>query len=405
MVLSAVSSCQPADKKPSDSTSVASASGGRPPAVPRNAVAAVSAAFRSHSLVAIAENHGWKEQAEFVQALIADSSANRTFNDIVVECGNARYQADVDRFLAIADLELAALKSVWRDVTSPGSCDAQQYADLFAAVRRANEQLPAIRRLRVLLGEPPINWNEVRSGTDLGRWVAQRDEHYARVVEREVLARGRKALLIMGAYHLFRVPPHYDVLVPTHGPDTLRRDGGDLTGDTGTFIARPPPSSGSAADLFVGTILERDHPGSLFIVVPYVVQGSPAAGRSVATLTDRWPVPSLAMLGGTDLGAVEAGPLFASPMLRIENGQVSTVFGNPFPGVRLEQLGDAFLYLGPPSRQTRSLVPTSTRNDTAYRVELDRRSRIMSGHPFDAEGTWTRESRLYPDALEGRGGR
>jgi hypothetical protein len=74
---------------------------------------------------------------------------------------------------------------------------------LFRAVRIANRAKR--RQLRVLLGDPPIDWDGVLRGSDrLERWVRDRDHHAVEVIRREVLAKHRRALVIYGGGHLFR---------------------------------------------------------------------------------------------------------------------------------------------------------------------------------------------------------
>jgi hypothetical protein len=64
-----------------------------------------------------------------------------------------------------------------------------------------NAKLPRDRQLRVLLGDPPIAWEFVRTRSDLRRWNMQRDAHAFAVLKRESLARNRKALVIYGDGH------------------------------------------------------------------------------------------------------------------------------------------------------------------------------------------------------------
>ena len=63
--------------------------------------------------------------------------------------------------------------------------------------------LPTRNRMRVLLGDPPIDWKSVTSPADedMNDW---RDAHFAWVVEREVIRKGHKALLFAGGAHISR---------------------------------------------------------------------------------------------------------------------------------------------------------------------------------------------------------
>jgi hypothetical protein len=53
---------------------------------------------------------------------------------------------------------------------------------------------------------------QLRDAVVLDQFVVQRDAHFATVVQREVIARGRRALVIAGAGHVFRRPTRYPTL-------------------------------------------------------------------------------------------------------------------------------------------------------------------------------------------------
>ena len=70
-----------------------------PRAVPVEPIGAILDAFRSHAIVALGEGlHGNEQGHAFRLTLIRDPRFAVTVNDIVVECGNAKYQDLMDRF-------------------------------------------------------------------------------------------------------------------------------------------------------------------------------------------------------------------------------------------------------------------------------------------------------------------
>ena len=157
--------------------------------------------------MALAEGEHGNEQAHaFRLALIRDPRFAAIVNDIVVECGNARYQDIMDRFVRGDDVPYETLRQVWQNTTQiSGVWDRPIYEEFFGAVRVVNASLPAERQLRVLLGDPPIDWDRVRQGKDdAGKWTPERDHHAVGVIRREVIAKGRRALVIYGGGHLFR---------------------------------------------------------------------------------------------------------------------------------------------------------------------------------------------------------
>ena len=79
-----------------------------------------------------------------------------------------------------------------------------QAEELIRAVRTVNASLSEARRLRVVAGDPPIDWDNITSGQDGRRWIELRDSYPADLVRRQVLDRGRRALVVYGQGHLQR---------------------------------------------------------------------------------------------------------------------------------------------------------------------------------------------------------
>src|SRR5512140_2703953 len=181
------------------------------PAVPVEAIQAILDAFRSHSIVALSDgtNHGDEQSHAFRLALIRDPRFAATVNDIVVESGNALYQDVIDRFVRGDEVPYSSLRQVWQNTTQPHSIwDAPIYEEFYRAVRAVNASLPKERQLRVLLGDPPIDWERIHTLEDIRQWMANplldRDHYPADLIRREVLAKQRRALVVYGAMHLQR---------------------------------------------------------------------------------------------------------------------------------------------------------------------------------------------------------
>ena len=122
-----------------------------------------------------------------------------------MEFGNSRYQDVIDRFIRGEEVPGEILRRVWQDTTIPHPIwDCPIYEQFFRAVRALNATLPRDRRLRALLGDPPIDWATVRTLEDLRKNRVGRSRHPADVILREVLAKGRRALVLYGAGHLYR---------------------------------------------------------------------------------------------------------------------------------------------------------------------------------------------------------
>ena len=160
-------------------------------------------AFKSHQVVALGEGpHGNEQGHAFRLALYRDPRFAAVVNDIVVESGSSRYQDDIDRFVRGEDVADVFLRAARENTVTPTPVwDRPIYDELFRAVRDLNRLRPPDRQLRILLGDPPINWADVRNTDDYRAWLLRRDSHPAELIQREVLAKGRRALVVYGDGH------------------------------------------------------------------------------------------------------------------------------------------------------------------------------------------------------------
>jgi hypothetical protein len=305
-------------------------------------------------LVALGERHQLQEFHDFLTALLFHPDLPEPLTDIVVEFGNARHQEVADRFVMDGQpVANSDLQQIWRHTIGGGVLwDAPVYAQFFRTVRAINKARPPRRRLRVLLGDPPFDHTRIRGVADKGyvlNTVKQRDAHFAAVVEREVLARGRRALLIAGSGHLLR-------------------------GIQDGF------KQSNAA-----TLLERKHPGKLFVVDPLVLP--PGTHRDallhrVQDTTAGWPRPSCALLAGTWLGGLKEScrPWINSMAYRAADAAAA----------RYGAQADAVLYLGPGETLTASRADPAIYRSGEYATELKRLGEVRAqlGDPADliAEG-------------------
>jgi hypothetical protein len=278
------------------------------PAVPTEPIKAILDAFGSHQLVALGEPHGNEQAAAFRIALIRDARFADVVTDIVVESGNSRFQDVVDAFVSGQRVPDTTLRQVWQDTTVANFVwERPIYEQFLRTVREVNASLPKQKQLRLVLGDPPIDWSTVHTADDLQKWLVQRDSSAASIVREQVLAKRRRALVIYGEGHLWR------------------HDAGN------NLVSR----------------IEAEGTKVFIVSTPFLTDLS-----SVQPGISSWPTPSLALLSGTLIGA--------------ENFQ--RLFG--FPGtnsvVRYEDQVDAVLYLGAPSAMTTSRLPAPLCADERY---------------------------------------
>src|SRR5687767_14339363 len=136
----------------------------RPPAERRDPIATILDAFQDYQVVALGEGpHGNTAGHAFRLALLRQPRFAALVNDIVLESGSAAYQAQVDAYIrgetVTEDVVREALEN---SATATPVWDRPIFLEFLRAVRDLNTGLPPARRLRVLLGDPPIDWATVK---------------------------------------------------------------------------------------------------------------------------------------------------------------------------------------------------------------------------------------------------
>jgi hypothetical protein len=263
------------------------------------------------------EIHECRQQWDLFRRLVTDPGFAARVNDIVMEFGNARFQDVVDRYTAGENVPMEQVQHAWRDVVGALGPVSPVYGEFYAAVRAVNQRLPRERRLRILLGDPPIDWDRVRSREDVAPFVPFRGGFYAQVVRHEVIAKKRKALLIMGSGHFRRTAGH-----PNYIENELL----------------------------------------MALVQPYVI------------------LPGSNMVGGYDDLEPRFDQLPYPSLIEVKGNWLATL-STPNPGGRpastWEQMCNAYLYLGPRDSITVVKNRRSDLEGTPYGRELERRLSIL----------------------------
>ncbi|HKQ12639.1 MAG TPA: hypothetical protein VJT80_04355 [Steroidobacteraceae bacterium] len=303
-------------------------------ASPVDATAGILEAFRSHRLVAI--SHHDDESQAFLRSLISDDRFAATVEDIVVEFGNSRYQDVMDRYQRGERVAPHELERVWQDVTGPnGSFDVPAVEQFFRAVRDKNRSLPEQRRMRVLLGEPPLDWAKVHSKADYIdqlKALGNRDGYAADLIRREVLGKGRRALIVYGALHFQR-----KVVWANYGSEWPESD---------TLVMQ----------------LESQAPRAVFTIWRVTTS------MQVPSYFTAWRLPSLAQLKNTDLGVADFGRYFAWEGERraVRDGKAVVIPREEWRSMQMQDQFDAIIYLGPEASFKDWVLPEEKCADRAY---------------------------------------
>lgn len=289
---------------------------GSAPAEVDEMVEAVLASFEQVDVVALGESHGSGLDSEFRIALVKHPDFLRTVDVIVIEFANAHRQDVLDRFVSGERVTRDELVRIWRD-TGYDTWESPIYEEFLTAVREVNAAARADRRLKVIAGDAPIAWDDIDTPRELYEFM-DRGDYPTHIVDCEILAKGRKGLLIYGSLHLI------------HG-----------RGDS--FVAA----------------LDRKYPGRVRTVVGV-----------------HWPDESLDRLrSALDLGS--RAQLISLPGTAVDDWDFFEVQGMMMgdPGLSLAEAIDGLLYYG--DARDRIVAPdSSVFDDPDFRALRERQRRI-----------------------------
>jgi hypothetical protein len=307
-----------------------------------DAIAGLAKVYDSHPLIFIGEWHRNAQQHVFLRQLIADPRFLCRTDDIVIESGNARLQPIADAWASGEEVSEADLVSMYRETEVPFAWNAPMYRQFYETVREVNAKHLCPHPVRLVLGDPPFDWAKVETADDLKK-VEDRDRFFAKIVEREVLSKKHRALLISGALHALRKYP--------------KRSAGEDGFD-----------EPSAAQL-----IEKKHPGSLFIVA--LVTNSAAAETMKMP-----PPPSFRVLRGSPIAKLNFGIIApawnAKPV--VINGKHDWELSDSDAWASMGKVVDGVLYLG--GDETRAFPSPSIYLEPVYQKELRRRIRIIKAY-------------------------
>lgn len=127
------------------------------------AIPAIIAAFDTYEVVGMSAAHGLQDADDFILTLVRTPEFLAKVNDIVVECGNSLYQPVLDRYIAGEAVPFSDVSKVWRNTTQLMCSTSGFFEQLFPLVRAINQKLPSGKRIRVLAGDPPVNWDNFKT--------------------------------------------------------------------------------------------------------------------------------------------------------------------------------------------------------------------------------------------------
>ena len=318
----------------------------------RPAIDGIFAGFHNHPLVAIGNHEDYAQEEDFYAALVRDPRFARQVGNVVVEFGSGAHQDIIDRYLDGGDVSFSDLRKVWSDVVGFNIPYATGYINFFVQVRAVNRTLPKSQRIRVWLGEPPVDWSKIRKKAELVRHYPQRETHPAEILEKEILAKHKKALVIYGGGHFYALDGHMPML----------------------------------------PLVEQKYPNTVFVVEMYTGFTTKACTEQFEQAVRSWPTPAIVTpVTGSSLEVKVRRPgcdvisrdefKFPPSFTETKKSQIINQFERLLAGLN----ADGLLYLGKAADLTQSPYEPSIYLDPDYRREMNRR--VGLGFEFEFDGS------------------
>lgn len=319
---------------------------------PVDAVEYIRRAVETVPIVMLAEGgHSAREPHRFLRRVLSDPGVLAAVDVIVVEFAAGAHQGVLDAYIRGEDVPFDTLSRIWRDTQqSPvGPWDSPLYQTLLEVIRDANVRLAPERRVRVLAGDPPIDWERIRTRDDYLAASTPRDPYVAALATEQAFRHGRHVLVVFGGVHL---------------PKATIAPGDPRNSITSRILA--------------------NHPGAVR-AIEFLKPEDLGIGDRIGELREGTAYPTERHW----IGDVDAGLLFPmvyAPVTNPGTGQQEMQEVRLYAGRPVRDLFDALVYIGP-SHSWEIVQPAFDQGrDAAYLAELNRRSILRFGRPFDSGG-------------------
>jgi hypothetical protein len=307
--------------------------------------------LQAYPIVCLAEGgHQAKEPHQFFRRVLGDKTILKTVDVVIVEFAATRHQAVLDAYIQGEDVPFSELSMVWRDTgQSPHApWDSPLYHELLKTIREGNLTLSPDERVRVVAGDPPIDWEKIKTREEYSKSRIPRDPFVASLAMEQALHMGKRVLIIFGGAHLPRVPL---------GPEDDLRN---------SLTCR----------------ILKEHPGTVRVISFLDPENLGVDDRIDELVQDKIYVTADHWTGA--INAELAFPEIYSLVTDAKTGHQSWQQIPLYSGYLVRDLFDALLYIGPSSDWSHVPGSFDQERDEEYLKELNRRSLLRFGRPLDS---------------------
>ena len=161
--------------------------------------------FDTNQLVALGEHHGMVADDRWILSLIDDPRFAARVDVLSIELGAGTHQDTLDRYIRGEDVSADAMQRLWSDGThSPmGVSYSPFYEELVLKVRTLNQGIRADNPIRVIAGDPGVDWDAEPLQPAWLSSMRRRDTYWGEATQEAVRA-GDTVMMIGGFGHFGR---------------------------------------------------------------------------------------------------------------------------------------------------------------------------------------------------------
>jgi hypothetical protein len=163
--------------------------------------------FNTFKVIGLDEGpHGTLQCHAFIRNLFDDMKFCSTLDYIIVEFVNVDFQSTLDRFINGEEITLEQIQNIWRHTTQSHTplFESPVYLQLLETVREVNKRLPMNNSIRVLAGDPAMDWSGVKTRTEYIQRLSQRDVWPSELAIQYGIKADKNVLVIFGGMHLLK---------------------------------------------------------------------------------------------------------------------------------------------------------------------------------------------------------
>ncbi|CAH0524002.1 hypothetical protein CTH30272_00154 [Allocatenococcus thiocycli] len=163
--------------------------------------------LESGSVLAIGEAHWYADLFEQMTQVLLSTELDGVFTHLFVEFGNAKHQKMLDDYLSGGDISDDELAAVWLDSIAFPAWMHPCYGEFFRRLKQANAQRNT--PIKVVLTEPPFDWQELRHPSQLAQLNAERDQALVEGIEVIKRQNDKGVVVLVGARHILKRSPTF----------------------------------------------------------------------------------------------------------------------------------------------------------------------------------------------------